>query len=76
MSDIRKTPPRYIAHVFMGVVEHYDYVTREMALDAENPELEGMKMPNGQEEVWENHEVVLEEDFNRLLDYVEELEAR
>lgn len=50
------------AHVYMGDVQHTECVTREMALDAGQPELEGYALDAGTEEVWEDHEVCLAED--------------
>lgn len=58
----------YQAHVLMGVIGHeeYGYVTHEMSLDAGEPQMEGEQIVIAvhDEEIWEDHEVVLSEDHH------------
>ena len=53
---------RYEANVRMGVYHHINYVTHEMALDAEDERLEGHPIDGGEEECWEWHEVYLADE--------------
>lgn len=62
--------PTYMAHVLMGIRSHEGHVTHEMAMDAGDPNLEGMPYSEGAEEVWEDHPVVLEGDHEKAIEQV------
>lgn len=70
-----KRPTPHPAHVWMGneQIEHENYVTREMALDAGEPETEGMTIagPVEEQEVWEDHEVLLLSETDAYITAIE-----
>lgn len=58
----------YMAHVRIPISAHEGHVTHEMALDVGDPDLEETLYTEGEEEIWEERTVVLEEDYEKAIE--------